>query len=595
MYKPRYLSLAWAAALLLASCTADDPAGVLTAPQPLSFSVQLSGDTRAAASDVWDGTEQVAVSVGSTVGRYQVAVGGALSAATPADVIYRDNTDPLTVTAWYPYSSVKPVAVTVAADQSTDAAFEDSNLMEASATAVFGSTTTLTFAHRTARITVSLTDQSADPIASGADVTIAGITAHNDGAGQYSVLVAPTTIAAATQLVQVAYGGKDFAYELPAALTLVAGRKALYDIQLGPVGVTVHYFDLIADAVETYDDGYGNKRYTLTIPSYNPATDVAVVTQSTYPSAANDYSIVIGNGTQVTLQNVKMQSYYYEAGITCSGSAEIILDGTNTVNNTGYGATAILIGGSGTTLTVSGTGSLDVQCGYFGAAVGNGAGDIVINGGTLNVSGDGSVYAPGIGASQSQTCGSITINGGTVTATGGDEAPGIGTCNGTCGTITITGGTVTAEAHANNGAPGIGAANNGTCGDIIISGGSVTATGAAYGWQDYKGGAGIGTGWNSTCGDITISGGTVIASGRSYAAGIGTAGKMLESPENKTQCGAITISGTANVTASKEDADTKFCIGLSSVDDTKITCGTVTVEVGLTDSGEGATTRTIHP
>lgn len=576
------------ATLLLTACSADfDTAEPLGQPQPLTFSVAGGADavTRAAADSEWDGGEEVAIRVGGVVHKYVVVSGGGLSPATPGDMFYRSSTADIAVEAWYPYSPTKPSTVTVADDQSSDADFEASNLMEASATAVFGSSTSLVFNHLTARITVNLKDQSDVAIGSGADVTISGITAHNDdNAGQYSVLVAPTTIASGTRLVAVTYGGNSYAYETDADIELDEGRSALYNIRLGDVGPIV--YDLITDA---HNNGSGH--YVLTIP----AGQVCEVVQSVI--GPTDHVIEIGAGAIVTLKGVDI--YNGEVmGITCLGSAEIILeDGfSNSVASTGYGSSAILNGGSGTTLTVSGTGTLDAECGYFGTCIGNGAGNVVINGGTLNLNAGGQAFAPAIGAAQSKECGDITINGGTLTLRGGDEGPGIGTCDGLCGVITINGGDITAQASGNYGAPGIGAAQGGTCGDIVITGGSVNATGAADGWTNYKGGAGIGTGWNSICGNITISGGTVVASGRSYAAGIGTSGRELDEG-NLCQCGNITISGTANVTASRQDSDTKFCIGVSSTyDDDKIICGTVTVDTSvLNDSGEGGDTRTITP
>ena len=209
-------------------------------------------------------------------------------------------------------------------------------------------------------------------------------------------------------------------------------------------------------------------------------------------------TVTIANGATFTLSMTTI-SVTSGPGIQCSGNATIILDGTNTITTTAENYPAIQPGGSGTTLTIQGTGSL-----------------------TANATGDG---AAGIGSGyQGGTsyaginCGNIIIESGTVTATG--KSTGIGSGNyGICGDITISGGTVTAK--GNGQAAGIGSGYNASCGDITISGGTVTAIGGAI-----AAGIGTGAGFNNTedaiCGDITISGGTVTAEGNGKAAGIGS-------------------------------------------------------------------------
>ena len=198
-------------------------------------------------------------------------------------------------------------------------------------------------------------------------------------------------------------------------------------------------------------------------------------------------TITIGSGETFTLSMTTI-SVTSGPAIQCSGNATIILDGTNTVTTTAEGYPAIQAGGSGTTLTIQGSGSVTATGAQNAAGIGSGdqaiCGDISISDGSVTAT--GGAYAAGIGSGYKSTCGNITICGGTVTATGGTYAAGIGSGD-----------------------------NSSTCGNITISGGTVTATGNLYG-------AGIGSGDNSTCGNITISGGTVTAKGSRYAAGIGS-------------------------------------------------------------------------
>ncbi len=174
-------------------------------------------------------------------------------------------------------------------------------------------------------------------------------------------------------------------------------------------------------------------------------------------------SVTIPDGKTVVLSGVNISS----GSITCSGNVTMILLGSNSVTTATNEKAAIKIGGSGTTLTITGSGSLTAQGGQSAAGIGtdrNGTGgNIVINGGTVTATGGitatgGSNGGAGIGtglsitSGGSNTCGAITIGTGVtmVTATKGSGAPNsIG--NGqadlggtqTCGTITIGGDATT--------------------------------------------------------------------------------------------------------------------------------------------------------
>lgn len=154
---------------------------------------------------------------------------------------------------------------------------------------------------------------------------------------------------------------------------------------------------------------------------------------------------------------------------------------------------------------------------------------------------DDSNLAAAIGGGNGIACGNIVIKGGTIEATGGNGAA-IGSGRiASCGTITIEGGTI--EAHGGNYSPGIGIGNStgadGSCGKITISGGTVRA----YGDNDA---AGIGCGPDGTCNDITISGtANVTATAGNEAAGIGSGQAFTK----ESHCGDISISGSATVTA----------------------------------------------
>ena len=272
--------------------------------------------------------------------------------------------------------------------------------------------------------------------------------------------------------------------------------------------------------------------------------------------------VTIPDGKTVVLSDVNISG----GSITCNGNANIILMGDNTVTAAANTA-AIEIGGSGTTLTITGSGSLTVKGGNYAAAIGTG-------------------YAN----NASVAGGNIEINGGTITATGGTSSAAIGTgyayYNGhnKCGAITINGGTVTAYGgYAGIGTGGANQSSSNECGAITINGGTVSAQGVN--------GAGIGTGntnnsGSNECGAITINGGTVTATGGQRSAAIGT-GNASNSGSN--ECGAITIStGVTSVTATKGN-NSPNSIGKGFANNGSQTCGTITIGGDATTYADGVT------
>ena len=245
--------------------------------------------------------------------------------------------------------------------------------------------------------------------------------------------------------------------------------------------------------------------------------------------------ISIADGAIVTLKDASINADEVWtdgqfAGITCAGTATIILVGTNTVK--GFSSTYSGINvPKDEKLTIQGTGTLNVSSG------------IEINTYSLVKYS----FSAGIGANLRGDCGNIVIEGGTITATGGMWSAGIG--------------------------GSFGQGEQKSCGNITISGGTITATGG-------ENAAGIGGGYaanggHSDCGNIEISGGTVTATGGSNAAGIG--GGYAE--EAQTKCGTITIKSTVTkVTATKgTDAPNSIGAGKAS-DEGTASCGTVTIE-----------------
>ena len=169
------------------------------------------------------------------------------------------------------------------------------------------------------------------------------------------------------------------------------------------------------------------------------AQDGDVLTGSTYGT------VTIAANASITLSDVTITG-----GIVCAGTAEITLVGTNSVTGfSGYDpiidavryTAGIQVGGSSTTLTIKGNGSLTANGALHSAGIGLSrawdvdatGGHIVIEGGNITATGDGMGAGIGTGVSfggdsdKTATLGNITIKGGTVRAIGGtDNGNGIG-------------------------------------------------------------------------------------------------------------------------------------------------------------------------
>ena len=192
-----------------------------------------------------------------------------------------------------------------------------------------------------------------------------------------------------------------------------------------------------------------------------PAADVTVTAEVVQSNVDGDiltgsirHTVTIADGANITLNNATISG-----SIVCKGSATITLVGTNSVSGATNTA-GIQIGGSGTTLTIRGDGSLTANGGAQSAGIGLSrawnpddnviGGDIVIEGGNITANGGGQWGAGigtgviyGNGSAKTARIGNITIKGGSVKATGGSEADGIGTgyayplCTNAIGTVTI--------------------------------------------------------------------------------------------------------------------------------------------------------------
>ena len=248
----RFFALA-ALAILLGACTQDEagflPEGaegtpiVFTATGLNPAATAIAG-TRAPADGNWTGVQSVAVMMDGTVKTYNVTPSTAdptSATLTSTDPYYWTNHNNITVTAWWPYTAgeTTPPAVKVKANQSAQKDFEGSDLIVADGQAVTYGSPTLHFTHRTARVTIVLTDYT-EGLAS---VRLTGlstegdnpaeITPYDKGSNTYIALVAPQSVAAGTTFITCTFtNGKVFVYKMKNATDWQAGGEYTYTVSL---------------------------------------------------------------------------------------------------------------------------------------------------------------------------------------------------------------------------------------------------------------------------------------------------------------------------------------------------------------------------
>ena len=244
-----YTFSALALLLAAAACTQDD-AGLLPEASdgtPVTFTatgLTPATATRATVDGDWEGVTSVAVMIDGEVKAYDVTPSTADNTSatlTSTDPHYWTNHNNITVTAWWPYTAgeTTPPAVKVAADQSARKNFEGSDLIVAEEQTVSYGNPTLRFTHRTAQITVILTDYTEERMfvrltgLSTENGNPAQITPYDKGGDTYTALVAPQTVAAGTAFITCKFtNGKVFVYKMQSDAEWKAGKEYTYTVSL---------------------------------------------------------------------------------------------------------------------------------------------------------------------------------------------------------------------------------------------------------------------------------------------------------------------------------------------------------------------------
>ena len=291
-----HTSAAIALLLGIAACTQDE-AGFLqegAEGTPIVFTATglnpaatAIANTRSTVDGDWEGVQSVAVLMDGTVKAYDVTLTTADPASatlTSTDPHYWTNRKDITVTAWWPYTAgeTTPPAVKVKANQSTQKDFEGSDLIVADGQTVTYGSPTLRFTHRTARVTIVLTDYT-EGLAS---VRLTGlstegdnpaeITPYDKGSNTYTALVAPQSVAAGRTFITCTFtNGKTFVYKMKNATDWQAGGEYTYTVSLAAAkdlgytiesngSYTVYNADGLLNVAELVNGGKTDINITLT-------------------------------------------------------------------------------------------------------------------------------------------------------------------------------------------------------------------------------------------------------------------------------------------------------------------------------------------
>ena len=530
-----HISAALALLLGLTACTQDEagflPEGVEGTPivftaTGLNPAATATAGTRAPVDGNWEGVQSVAVLMDGTVKAYNVTPStsdNTSATLTSDEPYYWTNHNNITVTAWWPYTAgeTTPPAVKVAADQSARKDFEGSDFIVAEEQTVSYGNPTLRFTHRTARVTVVLTDYT-EGLKS---VSLTGLSTengnpaviapHDKGGDTYTALVAPQSVATGTTFITCKFtNGKVFVYKMKEATDWQAGEEYTYTVSLAAAkdpGYTIEgdgsYTVTTADGLKNVaklvnEEGKTDINITLDTDltltgewtpigtDYNNAytgtfngkdktiTGLTVTTSDQY---AGLFGCIGSGGTvqNVVLENVQINGANYVGGVAGWSYGKIencSVSGSVSSNSTAGGVVGYQSDGAITGCNSSATVKGMVRAGGVAGATNSGAsltgcyatGSVSVENNTTSAAYAGGVVGSNGASSTLTACyatGSVTGSGSGTIYVGG-----------------VTGhnsGTLTACYHANGTVSGPAGTTGGVAGrnfkDSMFGGGIITA------------------------------------------------------------------------------------------------------------------------
>ena len=397
-----HTSAAIALLLGIAACTQDE-AGFLqegAEGTPIVFTATglnpaatAIANTRSTVDGDWEGVQSVAVLMDGTVKAYDVTLTTADPASatlTSTDPHYWTNRKDITVTAWWPYTAgeTTPPAVKVKANQSAQKDFETSDLIVADGQKVIYGSPTLRFTHRTARVTVVLTDYT-EGLAS---VQLTGLSTEGDnpdiivpydkGSNTYTAIVAPQSVAAGTAFITSTFtNGKTFVYKMKNATDWQAGGEYTYTVSLAAAKDLGYTIESDGSYTVTSADGLMNVAELVN----GGKTDINITLDKNIDLTGKDWTPIGTNydnsykgtfdGGGHTITGLTVTTYDKYAGLfgwlNSAGTVKnVVMEGVQITNNHSSGFAGGVVGNSwGTIENCSVSGSVNGEV-YVGGVVG---------------------------------------------------------------------------------------------------------------------------------------------------------------------------------------------------------------------------------
>ena len=397
-----HTSAAIALLLGIAACTQDE-AGFLqegAEGTPIVFTATglnpaatAIANTRSTVDGDWEGVQSVAVLMDGTVKAYDVTLTTADPASatlTSTDPHYWTNRKDITVTAWWPYTAgeTTPSAVKVKANQSARKDFEGSDLIVADGQTVTYGSPTLRFTHRTARVTIVLTDYT-EGLAS---VQLTGLSTEGDnpdiivpydkGSNTYTAIVAPQNVAAGTTFITCTFtNGKTFVYKMKNATDWQAGGEYTYTVSLAAAKDLGYTIESDGSYTVTSADGLMNVAELVN----GGKTDINITLDKNIDLTGKDWTPIGTNydnsykgtfdGGGHTITGLTVTTYDKYAGLfgwlNSAGTVKnVVMEGVQITNNHSSGFAGGVVGNSwGTIENCSVSGSVNGEV-YVGGVVG---------------------------------------------------------------------------------------------------------------------------------------------------------------------------------------------------------------------------------
>ena len=386
----------------LAACTQDEAGFLPEGAEGTSIVFTATGlnpvatatvGTRAPADGNWKGVQSVAVLMDGTVKTYNVTPSTAdptSATLTSTDPYYWTNHNDITVTAWWPYTAgeTTPPAVKVKANQSAQKDFEGSDLIVADGQTVTYGSPTLRFTHRTARVTIVLTDYT-EGLAS---VRLTGLSTEGDnpdiivpydkGSNTYTAIVAPQSVAAGTAFITCTFtNGKTFVYKMKNATDWQAGGEYTYTVSLAAAKDLGYTIESDGSYTVTSADGLMNVAELVN----GGKTDINITLDKNIDLTGKDWTPIGTNydnsykgtfdGGGHTITGLTVTTYDKYAGLfgwlNSAGTVKnVVMEGVQITNNHSSGFAGGVVGNSwGTIENCSVSGSVNGEV-YVGGVVG---------------------------------------------------------------------------------------------------------------------------------------------------------------------------------------------------------------------------------